>query len=282
LLITKKSNNYLHEDLGNRTLLMGILNITPDSFSDGGLYLDPKIALNKAISLIEEGADVIDIGAQSTRPGARPISPEIELQRIIPVIKSIRSHLPEILISIDTFNSIVAEEALELGANWINDVSGSRLDNNILKIVSKYKCPYVITHSRGNSLTMNKHAEYTDLIFEVHKELLDLTNSALNAGVNPNKIIWDPGIGFAKNTIQNVQLIKGLEVLTNDNYPILVGPSRKKFIGEIIKEPDTDKRLSGTSAVVCKCIEKGVQIIRVHDVYSIKKLIFMADELWRK
>ena len=259
---------------------MGVINVTPDSFSDGGIYLDSKVALEKAISFKREGVDVIDIGAQSTRPGAIRITSENELERILPVLRAIRNELPELIISIDTFDSQVAKECLQEGANWINDISGGRLDKNMSNIITNYNCPFVITHSRGTSQNMNKLALYKDVVNEVYAELLLLTNDALESGVSPDRIIWDPGIGFAKTTDHNIKLIRALRTFSKSNFPILVGPSRKRFIGDITNEVNPINRIWGTAAVVCKCVEQKVDLVRVHDVYAMRKLLLMAEEIW--
>tara|TARA_Y100001968_G_scaffold315073_1_gene341267 strand:+ start:8785 stop:9648 length:864 start_codon:yes stop_codon:yes gene_type:complete len=280
LQITKRSKPLWPEGWRSKTCLMGVINITPDSFSDGGFFLNPKDALLKARSLYSEGVDVIDLGAQSTKPGAESISTSEELKRIVPVLSSIRKEFPKLIISVDTFNSSVAKECLDQGANWINDISGGRLDERMWNVVSDFNCPYVITHSRGSSKNMDKLANYIDVVKEVYSELEILTNKAIINGINPTQIIWDPGLGFAKTVTQNITLINSLEIFKNSNYPLLVGPSRKRFIGEITKETEPIKRIWGTAAVVCKCVEKKVDLIRVHDVLSLKKVILMAEKLW--
>ncbi len=259
---------------------MGVINITPDSFSDGGLYLNPEKAINKAAYFVANGADILDLGAQSTRPGATEVGVEIELNRLIPVLTSIRQKFPNIIISIDTYQSEVAKIALDLGADWINDISGGRHDPKLLHLIYRSKCPYVITHSRGNSKNMNDLTTYGDVLKDVYKELQILTRKALDVGVDRKQIIWDPGIGFAKNTEQNIILLRNLREFKGEGYPLLVGPSRKRFIGDITNEIDTSRRVWGTLAVVCKCIEQNVDIIRVHDVEEVSKVIKMGRELW--
>ncbi len=259
---------------------MGVINITPDSFSDGGKYFDIQNALKKASDCINLGADIIDIGGQSTRPGANILSPDEELKRIFPTLKLIRKEYPSQLISVDTFYSEVAEEALCLGADWINDISGGRLDPQIFKVIAGTKVPFVITHSRGNSQTMKNLCNYENVVEEVLSELLIQVDKAISAGVSSEQIIIDPGIGFAKNTSQNLSLLTNLNVFINSNYPVLIGPSRKRFIGDVLNEPDPLKRIFGTSAVVCKCVEAKVNIIRLHDIHEMKQLIKMASILW--
>ena len=256
---------------------MGVINITPDSFSDGGKYLDGENALEKASYCINSGAEVIDIGGQSTRPGAEILSSDQELKRIVPALKLIRKEFPNQLISVDTYYSDVAVEALNLGANWINDISGGRLDPQMFNVLAGTEVPFVITHSRGNSQTMKNYSNYQNVAAEVLSELLIQVEKAILAGVSSDQIIIDPGIGFAKNTSQNLSLIKNLDIFTNTKYPVLVGPSRKRFIGDVLNQTDPLKRLFGTSAVVCKCVQAKVNYIRLHDIYEMNQLIKMAS-----
>ncbi len=266
--------------LENKLLIMGIINITPDSFSDGGLYLDPESSLRRAISCINDGANILDLGAQSTRPGADYISEDIEVMRLLPCLKKIRSGLPNSIISIDTFHSKVAKSSLEHGANLINDISGGRYDKDMAKLIGDAGCNYVITHSRGNSKTMNSLAVYKDVVNEVFQELLKLTDHAISNGVQPNQIIWDPGLGFAKNNEHNLTILRNLEKFTSEQFPVLLGPSRKRFIGHVLNEENPNKRIYGTSAVVCRCIDAKVDMVRVHDVYEISQVISMSSQIW--
>ena len=258
---------------------MGVINLTPDSFSDGGLYADVSNALLIANKQVNEGVDVLDLGAQSTRPGAIEVGDEEELRRLMPVLTEIRSSHPKILISIDTFLSKVAFSALEAGANWINDVSGGR-DLDLLRVVADAGCPYVLTHSRGNSMNMNSLASYTNVISEVRDELIIRTEKALSLGLKQDQLVWDPGIGFAKTTQQNLVILREIEELTKDGFPVLIGPSRKRFIGEILEEPIPIERIWGTSAVVCRCSQAKVAMVRVHDVKPIVQTLKMASILW--
>ncbi len=259
---------------------MGIINITPDSFSDGGNYIDPSKALKRAKECIAQGAEVIDIGGQSTRPGAEVIQADVEIKRILPVVKLIRKEIPNVLISLDTFYSEVASKALDIGIDWINDISGGRLDPEILNVVSHSEIPFVITHSRGNSLTMNKLALYKDVFNDVFIELMDSVDNALAAGLSNKQIIIDPGLGFAKNDEHNLSILSKLEKFTSTSYPVLVGPSRKRFIGNIISESDPKKRIFGTNAVLCRCVQANVDIVRVHDVKAACQTIAMSNHLW--
>ncbi len=260
---------------------MGVINITPDSFSDGGLYVDSEEAYIKAKKCVEDGSDIIDIGAQSTRPGAEFITDDLEIKRLLPSLKIIRNGMPNQIISVDTFHSKVALKALEEGANLINDVSGGRFDKNMTKVIAESGCPYVITHSRGNSKTMLDLAKYNDVVNEVLDELLILTDRALKNGIKEGQIIWDPGLGFAKTNEQNLTIIRNLERFTSEKFPVLLGPSRKKFIGYVLNEDDPKKRLLGTAAVVCRCVDAKVDIVRVHDIKEISKVLLMANNIWK-
>ena len=191
---------------GQKTSIMGVINLTPDSFSDGGELNSSKKVIDQVNHFLSNGVDVIDLGAQSTRPGAKEVGSSIEIKRLIPYLKLIKSEHPDVLISIDTFNSEVAYEALSNGANWINDVTGGRRDEEILDVVSEFNCPFVITHSRGNSQNMNNLMLYDDLMANIIDSLKSLTTKAINKNVSKDKIIWDPGIGFSKNTDQNIKI----------------------------------------------------------------------------
>ncbi len=259
---------------------MGIINLTPDSFSDGGSCLEVNEAVEKANLYINNGADVLDLGAQSTRPGAIEIGSDKEIERLLPSLIAIRKNFPNILISVDTFLSKVADIALHNGADWINDISGGTRDQNIINIVAQNSSPYIVTHSRGNSRNMNKLIDYENVVKEVYDELLFRTNNAIDRGVLPENIIWDPGIGFAKTTEQNLELLRNLEYFKSAKFPVLVGPSRKRFIGDILKEIKPDQRDFGTAAVVCKCCQAKVDMVRVHDVKSAFQVIRLSSYLW--
>ncbi len=258
---------------------MAILNITEDSFSDGGLYIDLPSAINHALKCIKQGAHVLDIGAQSTRPGASEVGAEIEIKRLVPLIKELKLILPEIPISVDTFHHSVAEKVLNIGADWVNDISGGRHDPEIFNVIANKGCPYVLTHSRGNSKTMDSLAKYTNVIKDVKNELFNQIDLAISKGVKNNQIIIDPGIGFAKNVDQNLTILKNIEEFISMNYPVLIGASRKRFIGSIINEPDPTKRIFGTAAVVSRCVLAGVNIIRVHDIEQISQVILMTKSI---
>ncbi len=280
--ITKLNNNTIWPaGWGQRTAVMAIINITPDSFSDGGKYLIEDEALKRALLSIEDGADVIDLGAQSTRPGANIISPDEELKRLLPILKSIRSKLPNSIISVDTFHSRVAEKALEEGADWINDVTGSKYDKRMVDVLSSGNFPYVLTHSKSNNKTIHSQAEYNNVVEDVYQNLIELTDNAISKGIREENIIWDPGIGFSKNREHNIQILTNIDKFSGGNFPLIIGASRKRFIGEIINEKNPLKRNAGNISVVCKCVASNVDMVRVHDVKETIQTIRLANELWK-
>ena len=258
---------------------MAIVNITEDSFSDGGLFIDLKSAINHASLCIKQGAHILDIGAQSTRPGATEVGSEVEIKRLIPLIKELKLLHPEIPISVDTFHHSVAEKVLNVGADWINDISGGRHDPEIFNVIADKGCPYVLTHSRGNSKTMDSLAIYKNVIKDVKNELSKQIDLALSKGIKNEQIIIDPGIGFAKDVDQNLTILKNLEEFISMNYPVLIGASRKRFIGSIINESDPNKRIFGTAAVASRCVIAGVNILRVHDIEQISQVIIMTKSI---
>ena len=260
---------------------MGVINLTPDSFSDGGEFFSVDKALDQCDRFISSGVDLIDLGAQSTRPGAQEINPFLELERLMPVLKSIRKNHPSLLISIDTFNSEVANKALLNGANWINDISGGRRDPKILDIVSQFKCPFVITHSRGDSNNMNELSNYKNLVLDVIFSLKEYTEKALQKKIPKDKIIWDPGLGFSKNTEQNLEILKNLDQFKKYGFPILIGASRKRFIGDILNEKDPKKRDIGSLAVSALCSQKNIDIVRVHNVDINYQMLKVSDKIYR-
>ncbi|WP_255145668.1 dihydropteroate synthase [Synechococcus sp. ATX 2A4] len=269
---------------GARTYVMGVLNLTPDSFSDGGRYPTPEAALRRARRMAAAGADLLDLGGQSTRPGAVEISAIEEIARVLPVLALIHAAFPAghgPLLSIDTFRAAVAEAALAAGAHWVNDVSGGRREPELLKVVAAAGCPYVLMHSRGNSRTMDRLASYGAVTAEVREELLQATDRALAAGVNTSQVIWDPGLGFAKTTEHNLTLLRELAQLRSEGFPLLVGPSRKRFIGAVLDEPRPQGRLWGTAAVSALAISQGADLLRVHDVGPIAQTARMADAVLR-
>jgi len=281
LQIINKTNPW-PKGWGQKTSIMGVINLTPDSFSDGGDLNSTKKVLNQVNHFLLNGVDIIDLGAQSTRPGAEEVGSKIEIKRLIPFLKLIKSKYPDILISIDTFNSEVAYEALLNGANWINDVTGGRRDREILNVVSKFNCPFVITHSRGNSQNMNKLSNYDNLLSEVKSSLEGLIKNALEKNISRKNLIVDPGIGFSKDINQNLEILKNLDIFKKFNLPILIGASRKRFIGEILNEINPKERDIGTLAISCLCSHFNIDIVRVHNVKMNYQVLKVADKIYRK
>jgi dihydropteroate synthase len=263
--------------LGKRTLLMGVLNVTPDSFSDGGFFFDKGKAIAHGLKMVEEGADIIDIGGESTRPGSKPLELEEELHRVIPVIESLAKQV-DVPISIDTYKSAVAQEAIEAGAQMINDISGLHFDQNLAKIAVKEDVPIVLMHIRGIPETMQKNIYYNSLFSEILIYLKDSVQRAESAGLDPRQIIVDPGIGFGKTIDDNLLIIKNLYEFRVLGKPILLGTSRKTFIGKILNAEVKD-RLEGTLSTIAIGVLNGAQIIRSHDVLQAKKAIAVADAI---
>ena len=269
---------------GHRPAVMGVINLTPDSFSDGGRFNRADLALNEASRQLRDGAQVLDLGAQSTRPGAVDVGAEEELSRLLPCLQSIRAAHPQVILSVDTFRASVARAALEAGADWINDVSGGRRDPVMLALVADAGCPYVLMHSRGDSQTMDDCTDYGEqgVVAGVLQELRFSTDRALQAGLSREQLIWDPGLGFAKTTDQNLQLIRQLDELQQDGIPLLLGPSRKRFIGAVLDQPRAKARIWGTAAVCARAVEAGVHVVRVHDVGPIHQVVTMAAAVARQ
>jgi dihydropteroate synthase len=255
-------------DFGKKTYTMGILNITPDSFSDGGFYVEKDSAYKRALNIIEEGADILDIGAESSRPGSDPVDNIEEWSRLEPVLEQLAGKI-SIPISLDTYKSDVAEKALRMGVEIINDISGLKMDKKMAEVVAKYDAYIVIMHMRGNPKNnpknMQENPYYENVVDKVISELEESIKIAEEAGIKREKIILDPGIGFAKRFEDNLILIKNIDKIAALGYPLLLGVSRKRFIGEILDNP-TDRRLAGSLAVAVYSASKGVDIMRVHDV----------------
>ena len=269
---------------GDRPAVMGVINLTPDSFSDGGRFNRVDLALNEASRQLLQGAQVLDLGAQSTRPGALDVGSKEELSRLLPCLQSIRAAHPKVILSIDTFRASVARTALEAGADWINDVSGGRRDPAMLPLIADAGCPYVLMHSRGDSQTMDNCTDYgaQGVVAGVLQELRLSSDRALRAGLSQEQLIWDPGLGFAKTTDQSLQLIRQLDELQQDGIPLLLGPSRKRFIGAVLDQPRAKARIWGTAAVCARAVEAGVHVVRVHDVGPISQVVTMAAAVARQ
>ncbi len=268
-------------DWGKRTYLMGVVNVTPDSFSDGGEFATPTEALAQAQRLVEAGADIIDIGGQSTRPGAAQISVEEELERVLSVIEVLRKEII-VPISVDTTRAVVAAVAVAAGADIVNDISGGTFDPEMLTTVAELNVPIVLMHLRGTPETMQQMTDYENLLGEIYQFLQRQIESAIASRINPSKIIIDPGIGFAKNQQQNLEILRNVSFFKSLNCPILVGASRKSFIGRILDQPDPKDRIWGTAAACCAAISTGVDILRVHDVAQMRDVCRVADAIFRQ
>lgn len=268
LKLTTKKRIY---DLNERTLIMGILNVTPDSFSDGGRYDTVDLAVEQALKLEAEGADILDIGGESTRPGHKPLSSSEELDRILPVIEAVSKRI-NIPISIDTYKAETAKRAILAGADIINDIWGAKREPEIAQVAAELDVPIILMHNRNDM-------EYIDLIEDMKTGLQESIDIAKSAGVKDSHIILDPGIGFAKNVEHNLKALQRLEEFRDLGYPVLLGTSRKRFIGTVLDESIAEKRDIGTGATTCLGITKGCQIIRVHNVALNAQLAKMMDAM---
>ena len=260
---------------------MGILNVTPDSFSDSGLHFDKARAVDRALQMIDEGADIIDIGGESTRPGSESVPPEEEIRRTIPVIEALSGKI-NVPISIDTYKADVARRALDAGASLVNDISGMRFDPEMPKVAAQYDVPVVIMHIRGTPKYMQSNPSYEALIPEIMDYFRVGIRLALRFGIKEDRLIIDPGIGFGKTFEHNLEIINNLEEFTLLEKPVLIGPSRKAFIGRVLGNAPADERVEGTSAAVAVSIIKGANIIRVHDVKEMSKVAKVADAIKRQ
>lgn len=259
--------------LNERTYIMGILNATPDSFSDGGNFNEVDAAIKRVGQMIDEGADIIDVGGESTRPNAEVVSEEEEIKRVVPIIKAIKKNF-DVPVSIDTYKSKTARAALEAGADIINDVWGFKKDKNMAKVCAEFKVPCILMHNRTNK-------DYDNLIKDVKFDLIESINIALEAGVNREDIILDPGIGFAKTLEDNLEVMKNLDDIRSLGYPMLLGTSRKSMIGLTLDLP-TDKRVEGTIATTVLGIQMGCEFIRVHDILQNKRACIMTDAILKR
>ncbi len=291
-MISSLTINHHTLDWGSRTYVMGILNVTPDSFSGDGLMTQQDAlaaSLEQARQFVEAGADLLDIGGESTRPGAEPVAADIELERVMPVIEELVVQLPDILLSIDTYKASVAEAALEAGAHMVNDVWGLRADPDLGAVVKRHNVPVILMHNRSNPKTAEIRdrlggryvgVEYDDLLEDVKSELLQSVAIAHKAGINDEQILLDPGIGFGKTVIQNLALLDRLNEIRALGYPVLLGPSRKSFIGYTLDLPP-DQRAEGTAATISIGIDRGADIVRVHDVTEMVRVARMTDAIVR-
>jgi dihydropteroate synthase len=256
--------------IGERTLIMGILNVTPDSFSDGGQFVTAETALARARQMVDEGADLIDIGGESTRPGADKVDLEEELRRVVPIVKALHEAI-DVPISVDTYKAEVARQALEAGANMINDVSGLRADARMAEVIAAYGCPVVLMHNR-------EQANYEHLLSDVIRDLRESIALAHSAGVEDGQIILDPGIGFAKSHNDNIELLGSLQSIVDLGYPVLLGTSRKRVVRHTIGA-DVEDCVEGTAATIAFGIAQGCQMMRVHDIRAMKRVAMMSDAM---
>ncbi|MBE9098588.1 dihydropteroate synthase [Vacuolonema iberomarrocanum] len=271
---------------GDRTYLMGVLNVTPDSFSDGGDFVDTERALEQAHYLVRGGADILDIGGQSTRPQADNVSLDEESQRVLPAIRAIRQGTEgfaplSTIISVDTTKAAIARAAVEAGANIINDISGATYDPDMLPTVAELGVPIILMHIRGTPKTMQQFTEYGDLMEDIADFLAKRIEVAIAQGIPREHIAVDPGIGFAKTADQNLDILRQLPKLKSLDCPILVGPSRKSFIGKLLNQPDPKQRVWGTAAACYGAIAGGADILRVHDAAPMRDVCRVADAVVR-
>jgi len=277
---------------GSRTYVMGILNVTPDSFSGDGIIAKGDVvnaAVNQARDFLVSGADILDVGGESTRPGSAPVNADEEMERVIPVIQALHQNFPEAIISIDTYKAQAAEEAIKAGAHIVNDVWGLRADDGLAFVAAKYKTPVILMHNRSNPASVEVRekfgnayvgAEYENLLEDVKRELLESVAIAKNAQIADSLIVLDPGIGFGKTREHNLELVNRLDQIRELGYPILLGTSRKSFIGFTLDLP-ADQRVEGTAATVAVGIARGADIIRVHDVKEMARVAKMTDAIVR-
>ncbi|WKA54890.1 dihydropteroate synthase [Planococcus shixiaomingii] len=260
-------------NMNEKTRVMGILNVTPDSFSDGGSYTALEQALAHVKQMVADGADIIDIGGESTRPGHTQISIEEEISRVVPIIKAIVEEL-DVLISIDTYKAAVAEAAVAAGAHIINDIWGAKYEPDITAVAAKYKVPIILMHNRDD-------ASYNNFWEDIQRDMAESVQLALDAGVEREQIWLDPGIGFGKTTAHNIEMMQHLEQFVGLGFPVLLGTSRKSLIGKVLNVP-VSERLAGSLATVCYGVEKGCHIVRVHDVRETVQAVRMIDVLMGK
>ncbi|MBI3162939.1 MAG: dihydropteroate synthase [Chloroflexi bacterium] len=278
---------------GSRTYVMGILNVTPDSFSGDGIIAKGdavNAAVEQARSFLESGADILDVGGESTRPGSAPVNADEEMERVIPVVSALRKNFSDAIISIDTYKAQVAEESIKAGAQIVNDVWGLRADDNLALVAAKYKTPVILMHNRSNPASVEVReklgnayagAEYKNLMEDVKRELLECVALAKQAQIADSHIVLDPGVGFGKTREHNLELINRLDEIRALGYPVLLGTSRKSFIGFTLDLPP-DQRAEGTAATVAVGITRGADIIRVHDVKQMARVAKMTDAIVRR
>lgn len=287
------SENHTPFPWGERTYIMGILNATPDSFSGDGLLScedSVSLAVRQAEDFLTHGADILDVGGESTRPGAETVDEAEEMERVLPIIQALRRAFPKVVISVDTYKAEVARQALDLGADWVNDIWGFRADQELAGVTAAYQAPVVLMHNRLKPGSAEVQARlgghvvgvaYEDLIADICDELLYSVALAHKANIPDSQIILDPGIGFGKTVEQNLELLNRLDEIKALGYPLLVGPSRKSFIGYTLDLPP-DERVEGTAAAVALSIDRGADIVRVHDVAVMSRVARMTDAIVRR
>jgi dihydropteroate synthase len=258
-------------------VVVGILNVTPDSFSDGGNFIDPEAAAKHAAIMFDEGAGIIDVGGESTRPGSNPVPQGDEVRRVVPVIERIIAARPEAVVSVDTYRSATAAAALNAGASIVNDVTALRGDPRMASVVAEAGCPVILMHMQGEPKTMQSEPRYTDVVREVKDFLRSRSEHAVSSGVLAENIIVDPGIGFGKSLDHNLALLRDLEAVVDLGFPVLVGASRKRFIGSITGVREAAERVFGTVATTVLAYEKGATLFRVHDVRANSEALAVAE-----
>jgi dihydropteroate synthase len=266
-------------DCSERTVVMGILNVTPDSFSEGGQFFDRDDAVKHAVEMVADGSDIVDVGGESTRPGSDPVPVDEEIERVSPLIERLVDELPRIPISIDTRKAAVAASALEAGATIVNDVSAGT-DPGMFDVVREHDAAVVLMHKKGEPKTMQETPTYDDVVGEVHEFLRERIEAAEFAGIDPERIAVDPGIGFGKNVGHNLELMQHVDAFLDLGRPLLVGPSRKRFIGAILDLPE-DRRVEGTIGAVAWMVSRGAHVVRVHDVREVVRAVRVVDAIAR-
>ena len=263
----------------DRPRIMGVLNVTPDSFSDGGEHFDPDAAIEYGLAMLDAGADIIDVGGESTRPGSDSVDGKEERRRVLPVIAALRKEYPTAVLSVDTYRADTAEEALAAGADIINDISAMEADPHMLDVAVRTKAPIILMHMRGTPKNMQQNCQYQDVVQEVAVYLAQRAELLREQGVGADKIILDPGIGFAKDVEQNLRLMRDLHVLTSFGYPVLLAASRKSTIGAVLGGVPAAERLEGTLATSLQAVQAGAQMVRVHDVQANVRAIRMLEAI---
>ncbi len=273
-------------DLSRGPRLMGILNVTPDSFSDGGQYLTAEAAVARAEVMAEEGADLIDVGGESTRPGAAPVPLEEELRRVVPIVEILAQRLPQTPLSVDTTKAEVARQCLDAGASLINDVSALQFDTKMVDVVRKHQIPVVLMHMQGDPRTMQKHPVYKDVIQDIQAFFKERLAWAVKNGLKPEQILLDPGIGFGKTVEHNLEILRNLKSFLALGHPLVLGTSRKSFIGKVLGSEDKplppEDRLEGTLATHLWAAQQGVHILRVHDVKQTRRALSLWEKMFRR